>query len=104
MDQSVMGGRFVVIAKAAARMADADNTATEAAPAVRLHRAGLSRRRFALAIGGLERVLREQVQDVGEQQFLVLLFMIDAKLDEFADPRRVGATGRGQQPVEAAST
>jgi hypothetical protein len=34
-------------------------------------------------IAGTQRVLREQVQDVGEQQFLVLLFVVDAKLNQF---------------------
>ena len=35
----------------------------------------------ALDIGGVQRILGEQMEDVGQQQFLVLLFVMAAQLD-----------------------
>ncbi len=36
----------------------------------------------------MQRVLREQVQNIREQQFLVLLFVVAAEFDQFGDGRR----------------
>ncbi len=44
--------------------------------------------------GGAERVLREEVLEVGEQQFLMLLFVVDTKLDKRQRARRkIGQRG-----------
>ena len=48
------------------------------------------RRRLERRIGGLQRVLRERVQDVGEQQFLMLLFVMEAEFDQRRDFGLVG--------------
>ena len=45
-------------------------------------------RRGKLAISGLERVLGEGREDVGEEQLLVLLLVIDAELDQLERRRR----------------
>jgi len=39
--------------------------------------------RLRLAISRLERLCGEQAQDIGEQQLLVLLLVIDAELDQW---------------------
>jgi hypothetical protein len=53
--------------------------------------AGRSRKSPARLVGGRDRVLCEGVQDVGEQQFLVLLLMIETDLNQRLQLRqRVG--------------
>ena len=41
-----------------------------------------ARRRRQIAVSRLERVLRERREDVGEEQFLVLLLVVDTELDQ----------------------
>ena len=53
---------------------------------------GETGRRRQLAISGLERVLGECCEQVGEQQFLMLLFVVDAEFDQC---QRIGLENEG---------
>ena len=44
--------------------------------------------RARILVRRTQRVLREQVQDISEQQFLMLLFMIAAEFDQLGEGRR----------------
>ena len=46
------------------------------------------RNRARILVSGTQRVLREQMQNVGEQQFLMLLFVIASEFDQLGDGRR----------------
>ena len=48
-------------------------------------------------IGGVRRILREGVQDVGQQQFLMLLLVIEPQLDQRHDLRLAGQRGRSKE-------
>src|SRR3546814_10203280 len=74
---------LVVIGEALAVMTDAPDATVEADPAQRSR--GLRRHRPERREGRPQRVVREQVQDVHEQQFLVLLLVVDADLDKPTD-------------------
>ena len=45
------------------------------------------RNRAGILVGGTQRVLREQVQDIGEQQFLMLLLVVASEFDQLGDGR-----------------
>ena len=84
-DELIVSRPFIVIGKALAVMANGKNAAVESDPVERRrlrHRdagggAGVSR---------LQRLAREQAQDVGEQKLLMLLLVIDAELDQLSRP------------------
>ena len=58
-------------------------------PIGRRRAVGVSDRdRARILVGGMQRVLREQMQNVGQQQFLMLLFVIAAELDQIGDRGR----------------
>ena len=86
MDEHVVARRLVVPGEALAVVADLANAAGIVDPAW-LGRLGRSRARPAGAIGRPQRIGREQRQDVGQQQLLVLLLVVDADLDQPGDFR-----------------
>ena len=92
-DVDAMRGAFVVEREAVAVVAERHEAAVEAMPRVRPGRDG--RERPARVIDGPRRVAREEMLDVGEQEFLVLLLVMQA---EFGQRRRV----RVQRPLEEA--
>ena len=50
---------------------------------------GLADRQWTgIFVSRMQRVLREQVQNIREQQFLMLLFVIAAEFDQLGDGRR----------------
>jgi hypothetical protein len=53
-----------------------------------------------LAIGGLERVLGQGRKNVGQQQFLMLLFVMDAELDEIEHRGRQVRQGAFERTVD----
>ncbi len=67
----------------------------EAQPAER--RVGASVRRYCLAIRWLQRIAGEQVLDVGEQQFLVLLFVMNPERGAGSDLFCIGVVWRFEQ-------
>ncbi|MCY1362233.1 hypothetical protein D9M69_489380 [compost metagenome] len=73
---------LAVKGKALAAMADLDHAAVEADPVGRRARVGDHRLGQLRRKGRPQRILREQVQDVGQQQFLVLLLMLQAERDQ----------------------
>ena len=85
-----MARPLAVEREAVAGCADLDDAlAATSMPAIeRLDRDGMAARAAKLAIGRLERVLGEGREDVGQQQLLVLLLVIDAELDQFERRRR----------------
>ena len=80
---------LVVEGKALRLSANLDDARAAFQPAVIASGARQSRldRRIAtllpMTVRGLERVLCERGKDVGEEQFLVLLLVVDSKFDEF---------------------
>ena len=91
-----MARALIVIGEAFAVMPELEDAAVERKPG--------ERRRLAhrdagcgLAVSGLERLGGEQAQNIGQQKLLVLLLVIDAKLDELGRLRR---ERRVEQPVE----
>lgn len=71
--------------------ADLHWAAAEVGPAGRVGRVTDGRGRPGGGIGRAQRVLREQVQHVGQQQLLVLLFVVQAQRDEPPDRLRNAA-------------
>ncbi len=69
-------------------MPDFDDAAIELAIGRRRAVGLADRDRAWILVGRMQRVLREQVQDVGQQQFLMLLFMVAAELDQRGDGGR----------------
>ena len=51
-----------------------------------------------LAISRFERIFGEGRQDVGEEQLLMLLLVVDAELDQLERLRRAGRAARGPAP------
>ena len=79
-----------------ARMADGGQTALEGDPVLAL--AERSRRRRVGAIDRPERVLGEEVEDVGEQELLMLLLVRQAKREMVQCPR-IARLQQGQHPL-----
>ena len=77
VQQLAVPRHFVVVGEALARMANLDNTVVtlDELQCRRL----LPPAHVKLRIGGLQRVDREQMLDVGQQQFLMLLFVMQAQ-------------------------
>ena len=88
-----MPGQFVVEAEAGPIVTDRDDAAFEADPFERTrHRVEALAR---LMVGRAHGIHRQQMLDVGEHQLLVLLLVLQAELDQFAQPG-IGAV-RGEQ-------
>ncbi|MNS60800.1 hypothetical protein D3C72_938110 [compost metagenome] len=87
--QHFVGRAFVVEAKASAVVADARDAAAVARPAGR----GRGRQcwRTRSHVGGLERVEGQHVLHVGKNQFLMLLFVVQAQLQQGVEGRIVSA-------------
>ena len=82
-----MAGLFVVETKLVASIAKLHGAGNQRMPA--------QRRRWRVAgsgtgVGRQQRILREQVQDVGQQQLLMLLFMLQAERHDRAQLRVAG--------------
>ena len=79
-DQRAMRGLFVVEVEAVAGVADGVDALVEGRA---MHRRCASAPGSASGIvGRRDRVLREGVQDVGQHQFLMLLLVVEADLDQ----------------------
>ena len=78
---------FVVVGKSVAIVADLDDCFVEIDKLVAARRLPASRSalRVALAKNRIERVLREDVLDVGDEQFLMLLFVMNAEDEDRFD-------------------
>ena len=74
--------------EAVAVVSDLDHAAVERAIASGQTIDFADRDRAGVFIGWTQGALREQVQDIGQQQFLVLLFVIAAEFDQFSDSGR----------------
>ena len=85
-------GRLVVVAEAPAVGADLGDTPGEPGPCERA-RSAVRRRRRAVPVGGLERILGQHVLDVRQHQLLVLLLVVQPERDQ--EPDRL--VGVGQQ-------
>jgi hypothetical protein len=70
--------QLVVEGEAVAAVADLDQPTLDVDPA---HPVGVGDRAPGAGVGGLERVEREHVLDVHQQQLLVLLLVVEAQLD-----------------------
>ena len=80
-----MARSFAIEAEALAVVSDLHHAAIEFV--VRRRRAVrlADRDRARILIGRMQRVLREQVQDVGHQKFLMLLFVVATEFDQLGD-------------------
>ena len=90
MQQRLVAGRFIVESEICAIMADLHNAARIFQPFTHLLR--LWRRCFP-GIGRQQRIAEKRVLDVGEDQFLMLLFVMQAQ----SDARRQGIVVQPQQ-------
>src|SRR5207244_2030051 len=92
VDQHIMARRLVVPGIPSPVVADLVDAAGEIDPArfIRLLRSGGRRARTPRTIGWPQRIGGEERENVGEQELLVLLLVVDADLDEPRDLRRVG--------------
>ena len=98
--------QLVVEAEAVAVVADVDQAAGKTDPRRRHNALGRSRRRWRVgAVGRVQRALRQQMQDVGEDQFLVLLLVLHTEFDQRRQCFNVGIVGVaipvGQQTRDA---
>ncbi len=100
-DQRTMPRPLAIEGEAFAVVSDFHYAAIEL-PIGRRRAIGLADRNWAwIFVSRTQRVLREQVQDIGQQQFLMLLFMIAAEFDQFGDGRRqVFLHERGHRAVD----
>src|SRR5665213_3661293 len=83
-----MARALAVECETVALMADPDEPAFEGLVSGRARRTLLHRQRAGGFIGRPQRVLCQQVQDVGKQQLLMLLLMMAARLEQFRHVRR----------------
>ena len=92
---------FIVVGEAVALVPDLEDAAVEGDE---VERRGLADGDAGprLAIGWLERLGGEQREDVGEQELLMLLLVIDAELDQSRLPR--AASSPSQSRTSASST
>ena len=97
-DQFVVAWRLVVEAIALAVMADLVDTGGHVDEAARPKRR--ARRLPIRIVGRIGRVLREGVQDIGEQQFLVLLLVMQADLENFEHALRFRRRHGFDQPLD----
>jgi hypothetical protein len=85
VEQHVVARSLVVVREAGAVVTDAADAPVETYE-LRLARTGdRLRLRQWIAIGGAQRIGGEEAEDVGEQQLLVLLLVIDAELDQHGE-------------------
>ncbi len=87
---------LVVVGEARPVMSHVENPAVER-DEVERRRIAHADARACLPVGGLERPGSEQAQNIGKQQLLMLLLVIDAELDKF---RRLRRKWRVEQAVE----
>ena len=104
-----MSRAFVVVGEAASVMTDLDRCLLEVDQAhwhglcprvVDLACRAAVLRRLALAKNGIERILREDVFNVGEQQFLVLLLVLHAKNQDRLDFLEKFFVGAGKEVAD----
>src|SRR4029079_5096780 len=80
LEKDLVPGPFRIEGKAGSGRANLDEPVAAAMPAQRLRR--VAGRCGKLAVGRLQRVLGKGREDVGEEQLLVLLLMVDPQLDQ----------------------
>ena len=86
LHQRLVAGCLVVERKLTPSKTHLDHAAMTFDPAHRGRHGGQPQRRPARGlVGGQHRVARQRMQDVGEQQFLVLLFVIQPQGDDRLD-------------------
>ena len=94
---------FVIETKTATVMADRLNSGRHIDKLIRIDRARTRRGLRHLPIGVVNRigrVLREGVQDVGQQQFLMLLLVMQTDFENFKHARRVRVRNIGDQLLD----
>lgn len=96
-DVLAVARQLVVEAEAGAAVADLGQAALEVQPAQRPDRAGGRQRR--IQVGRVQRILRQQVLQVGQDQLLVLLLVLHA---EFHQHRQLAVLRRGRQQARDA--
>ncbi len=75
-----MSGRFIVECETLAFMADFNEARVEAVP---FHRGdGNGLRLFRRAVNGRQRILSEEMLDIGNQEFLMLLFVVQSEQND----------------------
>ena len=84
-EQHAMARPLAVEAEPLAVMSDLDHAAIEFAVRGRRAVGPADRQRPRIPVGRTQGVLRKQMQDVGQQQFLMLLLVIAAEFDQFGD-------------------
>jgi len=94
-----VAGALVVKRKAIARMANLAKPAGQHMPDQWLCGFRFGGHRLRRVVGRMHRIARQQVLDVGQQQLLVLLLVLQAQLHQRAQRRVVGQ--RGQQAQHA---
>ena len=99
LQQDLMGRLLIVETKAVAIEPDRTNAGRD--PRIIIATCG-GWRFPGRVIGGMRRVLREGVQDVGPKQFLVLLLVVQAEFDQRHDGCKLGLAGALQQPFHRA--
>ncbi|MNL19411.1 hypothetical protein D3C87_1406090 [compost metagenome] len=82
LQQYVVARGFAIEREIVAGMADGHHAARELQPFRRRARIGDDGRGQLGRIRRTQRILREQMQDVGQQQFLVLLLVIEPERDQ----------------------
>jgi hypothetical protein len=99
LQQHLMGRAFVVEGEALARKADAVNAGRQIDE---FARCGSRMRRLPVGIiGRRRRVLREGMQNVGEDQLLMLLLVMEADLENAQHLREHRFLGTRKQPANA---
>ena len=88
---------FVVEAEPAPLVADRLQPAAERPPLASVARVPVPRPRRVRAIGRPQRVLRQRVLDIGDDQFLMLLLVIEPQLDDRRDLREAASIGRREE-------
>ena len=91
LEKYPMPRRLIVESERAARVADLAGPFRERSPGER--RRGVSFRAARRPVRRMERIAREDVLDVGEDQLLVLLLVVEAELDD-GEQLRIGAGGQ----------
>jgi hypothetical protein len=81
VNEGVVNGTFVVEVEQRRVATDSNDTACVIGPPHRGNRSGILRLGSLVGIGRVERVARQQMLDVREEQLLVLLLVMKADLD-----------------------
>ena len=96
VEPDLVDGSFVVEREARSAVADLDDAAGVVEPLCRLLTTGHPAHVGTRGVRGLSVLMRQHVLDVHQKQFLVLLFVVEAKFDERVDHRGVRSA---QQPL-----